>query len=151
MLLKTRSVGRGSQGLSKCCRQQLLQRLVRRAPRSLTHTSASRCATVAAAGLQPHICVVGGGVAGLTTALRLLQELPGACVQVYAEAWGTGARVSAEHTCMPAMTATASTWHAPRSTCSSARKSRQLLAMPQPNNPERRVVQQTGTAQSLAD
>lgn len=25
---------------------------------------------------------------GLTTALRLLQELPGACVQVYAEAWG---------------------------------------------------------------
>ncbi|KAI8466088.1 MAG: hypothetical protein J3K34DRAFT_524846 [Monoraphidium minutum] len=35
-----------------------------------------------------HICVVGGGVAGLTTALRLLREIPGCCVQVYAEAWG---------------------------------------------------------------
>jgi protoporphyrinogen oxidase len=32
---------------------------------------------------------VGGGVVGLTTALRLLQEIPGCCVQVYAEAWGT--------------------------------------------------------------
>ncbi|KIZ06364.1 D-aspartate oxidase [Monoraphidium neglectum] len=43
--------------------------------------------TVAAAA--GHICVVGGGVVGLTTALRLLQEIPGCCVQVYAEAWGT--------------------------------------------------------------
>jgi hypothetical protein len=46
-----------------------------------------RGAVAAAAGA--HICVVGGGVAGLTTALRVLLELPDACVTVVAEAWGT--------------------------------------------------------------
>jgi glycine/D-amino acid oxidase-like deaminating enzyme len=33
------------------------------------------------------VCVLGAGVAGLTTAVRIAEEVPGARVQVIAEKW----------------------------------------------------------------
>jgi hypothetical protein len=57
-----------------------------RRPRQPGGAAVRRDAVAAAGGA--HIAVIGGGVAGLTTALRVLLELPGACVTVIADAFG---------------------------------------------------------------
>ncbi|GBF90713.1 D-aspartate oxidase [Raphidocelis subcapitata] len=41
--------------------------------------------TLVAAAAGPHIAVVGAGVAGLTSALQVLEQIPGSCVSVIAE------------------------------------------------------------------
>ena len=42
-------------------------------------------ARITIASATPSVCVVGGGVIGLTSALRLLQRLPAAAVTIIAE------------------------------------------------------------------
>lgn len=47
--------------------------------------AAAAAASGATGGSGPRVCVAGGGVNGLATALRLLQELPGAQLTVCAD------------------------------------------------------------------
>lgn len=65
-----------------------------------------RRGAVRAAAAGPHICIVGGGVAGLTSALRVLDEIPGSCVSVCGTC--AGAAGEAADPRQPASTAAAS-------------------------------------------
>jgi hypothetical protein len=61
------------------------------APRALARRRPRECpvAAVGAGADGPRICVLGAGVNGLATALRLLREVPGVQLTVLAERFGT--------------------------------------------------------------
>jgi glycine/D-amino acid oxidase-like deaminating enzyme len=50
--------------------------------------AAATAAAAAGGGAGPRVCILGAGVAGLTTAVRIAEEVPGARVEVLADRWG---------------------------------------------------------------